>query len=156
MKISLSRLSQLLFLVLFLVLFVTTDYRGKDEISVALNTFFRTDGLVVVSYLLSAKTFTMLLLPGLLVLVFSLILGRFFCGWMCPLGTVLDLLAKKIRRTKPLSFLKGRLKYYILFTLLFCALFNMNLTGLLDPIGILVRFLTFSLYPLFGYLGKEG
>ena len=45
MKITLSRAFQLLFLVLFFFLFVTTDYRGKDEISVALNSFFRMDPL---------------------------------------------------------------------------------------------------------------
>jgi MauM/NapG family ferredoxin protein len=154
--INLSRVSQLFFLALFFFLFVTTDYRGKDEISVALNTFFRTDALVFASYLLAAKTFTILLLPGLLVLLFSLVLGRFFCGWMCPLGTILDLFAHRLGRGRPLAFLKGRLKYYLLLTLLFGALFNMNLTGLLDPMGILTRFMTFAFYPLFGYVGKEG
>ncbi len=48
------------------------------------------------------------------------------------------------------------MKYYLLFTILFAALFNMNLAGLLDPMAILVRFLTFSFYPLFGFLGREG
>jgi MauM/NapG family ferredoxin protein len=156
MKTSLSRIFQLSFLAVFLFLFVTTDYRGKDEISVALNAFFRADALVAVSYLLSAKTFTLLLLPGLLVLLFSLILGRFFCGWICPLGTLLDLVTKRIKKSRPLSFLKGNLKYYLLFTLLFAALFNMNLSGLFDPMAILVRFLTFSFYPLFGFLAREG
>ncbi len=90
MKINLPRISQILFFIAFLALFVTTDYRGKDEISVALNSFFRSDPLVAVSYLLSAKTFTLLLLPGLLLLLFSAILGRFFCGWICPLGTIIE------------------------------------------------------------------
>ncbi len=156
MKISLSRIFQLFFLALFLFLFITTDYRGKDEISIALNAFFRANALVALSYLLSAKTFTLLLLPGLLVLLFSLILGRFFCGWICPLGTVIDLVTKRIKKGRPLSFLKGKLKYYLLFTLLFAALFNMNLSGLFDPMAILVRFLTFSLYPLIGFLARQG
>ncbi len=156
MKTSLSRYFQLGFLAIFLFLFVTTDYRGKDEISVALNAFFRADALVAVSYFLSAKTFTLLLLPGLLVLLFSLLLGRFFCGWICPLGTVIDLVTDRIKKGRPLAFLKGKLKYYLLFTLLFAALFNMNLSGLFDPMAILVRFLTFSFYPLFGFLAREG
>jgi polyferredoxin len=156
MKTSLSRIFQLCFLALFLFLFVTTEYRGRDEISLALNAFFRADALVAVSYLLSAKTFTLLLLPGLLVLLFSLILGRFFCGWICPLGTVIDLVTKRIKKGRPLSFLKGRLKYYLLFTILCAALFNVNLSGLLDPMAILVRFLTFSLHPLLGFLAREG
>ena len=95
MKINLSRIFQLLFLVFFFFLFVTTDYRGKDEISVALNSFFRMDPLVALSCLLATKTFTVLLLPGLILLVCSALLGRFFCGWICPLGTVIDLSTKK-------------------------------------------------------------
>jgi MauM/NapG family ferredoxin protein len=156
MKLNLSRLFQLLFLFLFLLLFITTEYRGKDQISVALNSFFRSDPLVAVSYLLSARTFTILLLPGLLLLFFSALLGRFFCGWICPLGTVLDYITKRIRKVSPLIVIKGNFKYYLLFTILFAALFNMNLAGLLDPIAILVRVLTFSFYPLFGYLARAG
>lgn len=139
-----------------MLLFVTTDYRGHDQISVALNSFFRSDPLVAATYLLSAKAFILLLLPGMLVLLFSLLLGRFFCGWICPLGTVLDLATRWIRKGKPLAFLRGRFKYYLLAAILFAALFNVNLAGLFDPIAILVRFMTFALYPLFGYLAREG
>jgi MauM/NapG family ferredoxin protein len=156
MRTSLSRLFQIAFLAVFVLLFVTTDYRGNDQISVALNSFFRADPLVAAAYLLSARAFTILLLPGLLVLLFSLLLGRFFCGWICPLGTLLDLTTRWIKKGKPLSFLRGRFKYYLLATILFAALFNVNLVGLFDPIAILVRFMTFALYPLFGYLAREG
>jgi MauM/NapG family ferredoxin protein len=155
-KLRVSRLFQLTFLALFLLLVVITDYRGKDEITVAVNSFFRADPLVVVTYLLSAKTFTLLLLPGLLLLLFSALLGRFFCGWICPLGTTLDLIGKYIKRTYPLRILKGNLKYYLLVTVLIAALYNMNLAGLLDPLAILLRFVTFSLYPLLGWLAREG
>jgi polyferredoxin len=151
MKIAWSRISQLLFLALFLVLFVMTEYRGKDEVSAAINSFFRADPLVAISYLLSHKAFTMLLLPGALMAMFSMILGRFFCGWICPLGTILDLITRHIPKKAPIGFLKSRFKYYLLFCLLFAALFNINLTGILDPLAILVRAMTFFLYPLFGY-----
>ena len=105
---------------------------------------------------MSTKTFTILLLPGLVLLVCSAMLGRFFCGWMCPMGSVIDIASKRMKKGKPLAFLKGRLKYYVLFIVLFAALFNMNLAGLLDPMAIFVRFLTFAFYPLLGFLGREG
>jgi len=145
-----ARVSQLLFLLLFLVLFIETEYRGSDRISVAVNSFFRMDPLVALSTLLADKSFSILLLPGFLVALFTLVLGRFFCGWICPLGTVLDLVTGLIRKTAPLRFLQGNVKYWLLAPLLFAALFNVNLAGLLDPMAILVRALTFSLYPLFG------
>lgn len=156
-KLTPSRISQLVFLAAFLVLFVMTDYRGQDEISVAVNSLFRADPLVLVSFFFSTGTFTWLLLPGLLTLLFSIILGRFFCGWICPLGTILDLTVGKLRRkATPLKWLKGNLKYYLLATILFAALFRMNLAGLLDPIALLIRFLTFFLYPLVGYIFRQG
>jgi polyferredoxin len=156
MKITSSRISQLLFLVVFLVLFVNTEYRGHDEISAAVNSFFRANPLVVVTYLLSVKSMTILLVPGILMFLFSIVLGRFFCGWICPLGTILDLVTGKIRKKAPLRFLKTNLKYYLLFTLLVAALFNVNVTGILDPIAVLLRGLTFFLYPLFGHTVKAG
>ena len=153
---SSARISQYLFLALFLVLFVQTEYRGSDEIPVAVNSFFRADPLVGVSALLAAKGWSWLVFPGLLLLFLSLLLGRFFCGWICPLGTVLDLLSPRIAKTAPLRLLKGGLKYWLLGLLLASALAGSNLSGLLDPLAILLRGLTFALYPLLGESARQG
>ncbi|HOS60251.1 MAG TPA: 4Fe-4S binding protein, partial [Syntrophorhabdaceae bacterium] len=156
MKITPSRISQLIFLTVFIVLFINTEYRGKDEISFAINSFFRANPIVAISYMLSTKTFTMLIFPGLLIFLFSLLLGRFFCGWICPLGTLIDLLTNRIKKTLPLKFLKTTFKYYLLLTMLFAALFNINLLGILDPIAILVRALTFFFYQIIGNSIQSG
>ena len=155
-KITSARLSQLLFLLVFLVLFVQTEYRGSDTISAAINSFFRADPLVLVSYLAATRSFTWLLFPALLTLVFTLLLGRFFCGWICPLGTLLDLVTDRIKKTAPLRVLKGNLKYWLLLPLISSAFFHVNLAGVLDPIAILVRALAFFLYPLFGNTVRGG
>jgi polyferredoxin/NAD-dependent dihydropyrimidine dehydrogenase PreA subunit len=149
-KLTTARVCQLLFLAAFLVLFVKTEYRGSDTLSAAVNSFFRADPLVLVSYLAATRSFTWLLLPALLTLLFTVLLGRFFCGWICPLGALLDLVTGRIRKVGAIRVLKGNLKYWLLLPLLVLALFRVNLAGLLDPIAILVRALTFFLYPLFG------
>jgi ferredoxin len=151
-----ARISQLLFLALFLILFVQTEYRGRDEINAAVNAFFRVDPLVLFSYLLAAKSWTWLLLPAVLMVAATLLLGRFFCGWICPLGTILDLLTTRIRKTAPIRALRGNTKYWLLLPLLSASLFNLNLSGLLDPIAILLRGLTFLLHPLLGQAAREG
>jgi polyferredoxin len=155
-KLTPARICQLIFLALFLFLFVQTEYRGRDEINAAVNTFFRVDPLVLFSYILAAKSWTWLLLPAVLMVVATLALGRFFCGWICPLGTVLDLVTARIRKSTPIMALKGNTKYWLLLPLLAASLFNLNLSGLLDPIAILLRGLTFLLYPILGLAAREG
>jgi polyferredoxin/Pyruvate/2-oxoacid:ferredoxin oxidoreductase delta subunit len=149
-KTTSARVCQLLFLLVFLVLFVQTEYRGADTISAAINSFFRADPLVAVSYLAATRSFSWLLFPAVLTLVFTALLGRFFCGWICPLGTVLDLVTVRIKKSAPIRLLKGNLKYWLLVPLICAAFFRVNLSGILDPIAILVRALTFFLYPIFG------
>ncbi|MEI6214203.1 MAG: 4Fe-4S dicluster domain-containing protein [Desulfuromonadales bacterium] len=156
MKITSARISQLLFLIVFLVLFVMTEYRGRDEISAAVNSFFRANPLTLASYLLAAKSWTWLLFPAVLMVAATVLLGRFLCGWICPLGTILDLLTPKKRSTTPLAWLRSPLKYWLLLPLLSASLFNLNLAGLLDPIAILLRGLTFFFYPLLGLTAREG
>lgn len=151
-----SRISQLLFLALFLFLFIITDYRGRDEINVGVNSLFRSDPLVLASYILAAKSFTWLLFPALVMVISTVLLGRFFCGWICPLGTLIDLVTRRIPKSGPIKLLKGRFKYCLLFALLVSALFSVNVSGILDPIAILIRALTFFFYPLLGLAARSG
>lgn len=151
-----SRISQLFFLALFLYLFIITDYRGRDEINVGVNSFFRMDPLVLVSHVLAAKSLTWLLFPALLMVLFTVFLGRFFCGWICPLGTLIDLVTRKVPKSGPVRFLKGGFRYYLLFTLLVSALFSVNVSGIFDPIALLIRALAFFFYPLLGLAARSG
>lgn len=153
---SAARISQLLFLAAFLILFVSTEYRGSDSISAAVNSFFRMDPLVAASYLAATRSFTWLLLPAVITAAATLLLGRFFCGWICPLGTILDLVTKRIAKSPPSFSLRGNLKYWLLLPLLVASLLRINLIGILDPFGILVRAGTFFFYPIFGDAVRSG
>lgn len=155
-RIRPARISQFLFLALFVVLFIQTDYRGSDTINAAVNSFFRADPLVLVSHLLATKSWTWLLLPAVVMTVATMLFGRFFCGWICPLGTLLDLFGRKIAKTAPVRWLRGNLKYWLLLPLLTSSLFGLNLAGLFDPIALLLRGLSFFLYPLIGLAARQG
>ena len=53
--------------------------------------FFWVDPLAGVSGMTAARQVSAALLIGsLAALLFSLVLGRAWCGWLCPMGTVLD------------------------------------------------------------------
>lgn len=143
------KLSQLFFFLLFLLLFRLTDYSGLDEIPYAVNIFFRWDPLVAATVLLATKSFIALLLPSLFVLALTVLFGRLFCGWICPMGTLLDGAGKVL---KP-SFQPNRslrpIKYILLAVILVSSLFGLQLVGFFDPFSILVRGITLSIDPTF-------
>ena len=87
----LRRAVQLVLLVLFFWLFRQTESKGTNDLNFAANIFFRLDPLVFLSALLAGKQFILILWPALVTVVVTLVAGRFFCGWICPLGTLLDL-----------------------------------------------------------------
>ena len=142
------RAAQVAFLVLFLFLFRQTDYHGTDEIPYAVNIFFRWDPLVAASALLAAKTLLVILLPALVVVLATLVLGRFFCGWVCPLGTLLDLAHYVIPpRSAGTTGRYLSIKYVLLGLILVGAVFGLPLVGYFDPFSILVRGLTLVVDP---------
>jgi polyferredoxin len=146
------RISQAVFLVLFLVLFRLTDYWGRDEIPLAVNIFFRLDPLVASAAILAGRTVITLVLWSLIVIGLTLILGRFFCGWFCPLGTLLDLSHRLLPpRKKPVGSRWRNWKYGILGFVLVSALFRLPLVGYVDPFSLLVRGLTLAVDPFFNW-----
>lgn len=85
-----------------------------------------------------------LLLVGAAVFAVSALAGRWFCGWLCPLGTLQQAVAWAGSKLEPH---KGSrkiprllsLKYYLLLTLLPAAAFGISLVGAADPLALLVR-----------------
>lgn len=92
---------------------------------------------------------------GLLAL--TLLIGRFFCGFICPLGT-LHHMASSIKpalkgsalaeanRQKP----DRMIKYFLLTVICVAAFIGLNLSGLLDPISLLFRSLALAVFPALG------
>jgi len=143
------RISQLFFLLLFLGLFLWATYPLKSFVPVDL--FFRFDPLISITASLAARSFIIKLIPGILLLAVSVFLGRFFCGWICPLGFIIDVF-NRLFPQKDSENLKLNLKwvkYFILIALFTGALFSVQMTGLFDPFSILTRSATLFLYPLF-------
>lgn len=143
--------SQVICLSGFLWLFLQTEYRGVDELPYPVSLLFRIDPLAALADFLAPGPFGWTLLwPALLLLLLTAVVGRFFCGWICPLGSTLDGLGKLIGRgNRRLSPGWRRLKYLMLISMVVAALFGVQLFGLLDPLSIFLRTLTFSLYPVY-------
>lgn len=143
------RVTQAAFLLLFLFLFRKTDYTGEDTIPYAVNLFFRWDPLVGASATLAARQIVPLLLPALALVLATLVLGRFFCGWVCPLGTLVDVAHPIVGRKSRVG-TRGRLrtvKYWLLAVILIWAALGVPIVGLFDPLSILVRGLALAVDP---------
>lgn len=149
-KSNLRRAVQLGCLSGFLWLFVQTEYRGLDELPYPVSLLFRIDPLAALADLLAPGPFSWSLWPALLLLVLTALFGRFFCGWICPLGTTIDGCGKLIGRGQHLRSRGWRkVKYLLLLGLTVAGLGGVQLLGLFDPLAIFLRSLTLSLYPAY-------
>lgn len=107
------------------------------------------DPLLFLAVLISTGALTSGGLLALTILLLTLIFGRAWCGWLCPIGTILDIFHSKKSRTKKLnipdSLRKG--KYFLLIAIILAAIFG-NLSLLIfDPITIWTRTLTGGIAP---------
>lgn len=151
------RIIQLTLLVLFVWLFRRTELDSKAPLTGWEGVFFRMDPLAGAVAMTAGRCFIALFWPALVLLVFTALLGRFFCGWICPLGTLLDyfhaLTRPLSRRTnslvrrsiptrvrKPVRFAR----YVILAACLLGAVLSYPLLGYVDPFALLTRGLAFA------------
>lgn len=162
------RISQALFLLLFLFLLVESRlpqdiYRNyslvfSEETELVIDQpvgfFFQLDPLVVLSTLLSAGTLIQGAIWAGAVLLATLLLGRLFCGFICPFGTLHHLAGQfrpalegkdRIRASRRTP--ANRIKYFILICLLLAALLGLNAAGWMDPISFLFRSIGLSVLP---------
>ena len=137
------QLVQFSLLALFLYLVYKTTWMGGSPIPV--NLFSRFDPLMALSSMLASRSVILNLAPAIITVLATLALGRIWCGWICPLGTVLELFGRRGQDSIPPKF--RQIKYYILFTILFLALFGSLAFMFFDPITVLIRALAGVIYP---------
>ncbi|HAT11986.1 MAG TPA: hypothetical protein DCS97_15715, partial [Planctomycetes bacterium] len=108
--------------------------------------WFRFDPLVQLAALLADRSVQLLAWPALFAVALGLFAGRVFCGWICPLGTLLDLWGRLTGWFRHLAWRDrsasdwARLpRFAILAAVLLAALGGLQLVGLVDPFSLLVR-----------------
>ena len=67
------------------------------------NWIIQLDPLVGLATLLSTRTLYAGLLWGLATVVLTIVFGRFFCGWVCPFGTIHQFVGFAANRKKPVA-----------------------------------------------------
>jgi polyferredoxin len=154
---SIRRLSQIVFFVLFFWLILKTNFdvnltpddTGHISLPYPVSIALEFDPLAAVGTLLATGTLYKGLLWSLTILIPTVFFGRFFCGWVCPMGTLNHWISEipserrsrrgknkiQANRYKPYQ----KIKYYILLVMLAGALAGTLQTGLLDPLSLLAR-----------------
>jgi ferredoxin len=109
----------------------------------------RLDPLAMLAHLIASRTFLAGSALAIIVVALTLLLGRAWCGWLCPLGTLLDWFPLRKRRRPQPAVPDGwrGAKYGLLLTILVAAALT-NVTLLIfDPLTILFRALSTSVWP---------
>jgi polyferredoxin len=154
---TLRKIVQAVTLILFTILFIASRRGGWAPALV--NIPIRLDPLAMLANILANRAFLAGSSLAILTILLTLAAGRAWCGWLCPLGTLIDLFSLKRLRTAlasgkdtrprlqdpPESW--RRFKYGLLISILTAALLS-NLSLLVfDPLTILFRSLTVSFWP---------
>jgi MauM/NapG family ferredoxin protein len=137
---------QILTFLLFIFLLLVT----LQENTPALNDlFFRLDPLVAISSMIASRSWIAPLALGFVTLLLTIVLGRFWCSWLCPLGSLLDWLPSRHPRKNKIDlhpfWRQG--KYFLLAVILLSAIFGSLTPVFLDPITLLFRTVTSTILP---------
>jgi polyferredoxin len=140
---------QIASLLLYLGLFVYAN--AQRPVSFWADLFSRLDPLLMLAATLAGR----LLLAGLilagLTLLMTLVFGRVWCGWICPLGTLLEWLGPRRPRMKSPPDGWRAIKILLLAVILAAALFGNQTSIILDPITILNRTMATAIWPAARY-----
>lgn len=175
----LRRCIQAVSLAIFLALLLLT-ISPLPQSAVPVDLFLRLDPSVAVFVPLAAREWIASLWPGLVVLLLALAGGRLFCGYICPMGTTLDIgngiggfiADGRKRKERPGPVLDGKGvrigpdspalpkgvrhgKYLLAVFLAAAAVFGLNLCFWASPIPLITRFYALLAHPFVTLAGNE-
>lgn len=122
-------------------------------------TFLMIDPLVSLSTAIASRSWVWSLVSMAAILLVCVLIPRGFCGYLCPLGTTIDLFDWAVTgRTKRFQ-VPGdgwwvHIKYYLLATILIAALFGVLISGFFSAIPVITRGMLFLFEPLQTGLGR--
>jgi len=146
---TVRKISQGFFLLLFIYVLWSTTYPLKGVVSPEI--LFKIDPLIIFIISLSER----ILIPGIafsvIMILMTIVFGRFFCGWICPMGTLIDLTSKSADFKKNISDASNKkinsVKYFILALIVIFAILGIQIAWVMDPIVIAARFVSLNLIP---------
>jgi len=139
--VVMRRCSQGVFFALFLFVSIFPFNRVLSS-----GVFSSTDPLLIMSLSIAEKAVQPFLIITLGMIFSVFLAGRFFCGWICPLGTLVDaagMFAEKKRAAKNKTGHARYIKFFVLAAVFISAFFGGGLVWFFDPLIIMDRFILF-------------
>jgi ferredoxin len=117
------------------------------------DTFLVIDPLVSLSTAIAARSWVWSLVCAAIILIVCILIPRGFCGYLCPLGTLIDLfdwtVSKRVKRFRvPDDGWWVHVKYYLLAGTLVCAVLGVLVSGYVAAIPVITRGMLFLGDPL--------
>jgi polyferredoxin len=131
-------------LALFVVLIAFTN-RDLVDSPIKVNLFSLLDPLQAITASVASRELIPWYGLSLVTVGATLIFGRVWCGWICPLGAILELFGKPGRLLKQQSW--RYVKYGVLYVLILMAIVGSMAFLWFDPITILIRGMAGTLNP---------
>jgi polyferredoxin len=160
--VTVRRISQTFFFTLFVWFCIvsTVGERFSQLRAWPVNWFLQLDPLAAIGTILTEHSLYRPLLWALVTVSLTIVLGRFFCSWVCPFGSLHHFVAylahRKRTTAERIELNKYRraqcVKYILLILFLAMAAFPSVAatlqTGLLDPISLITRSFNLVLLPI--------
>ncbi|WP_022663631.1 4Fe-4S binding protein [Desulfospira joergensenii] len=124
------------------------------------DTFLRMDPLILMGAGIAGRVVFSFFWIILLLLFTTLLLGRYFCGHVCPLGTSIDVVDKLLapfRKKRASPFLKAkRIRYLVLVFIMASALLGVSFVFWVSPLALATRLYGTVLLPVIRLLASGG
>jgi ferredoxin len=145
------RFANKLFLSLFLILMLMSA-AGISLSFIPNQLFSLADPFQAIMTAIAGRKVLIQYWPALVVLIMTVFLGRFWCGWICPTGTLLQSYGKNDRRIRDQNF--RRFKWIFLIVFFVFAIFGSLAFLWLDPISMAIQPILLLFKPTSEYLDQ--
>lgn len=149
-------ISQIVFFLVFLTVFFLFEFFRVNAGNSGLAWFLRLNPFsTLITSIASRSVIVPYLIIGIVILIITVLFGRVFCGFACPLGSIIDLSDRILRGKEkvkqplrpPLKL--QALKYILLIGFIILAIGGLTFPLFMDPLCIVPRVFGIIVHPFF-------